>query len=48
MFGLMKSGGIGHGSIVWFCKKWMEWNGVGWYPFHPIPPIKSILHFIQF
>jgi len=25
-----------------------EWNGVGWYPFHPIPPIKPILHSIQF
>ena len=40
--------GIDHGFIVWFCKKWMEWNGVGWYPFHQIPPIKPILHSIQF
>jgi len=29
-----------------FVKK--EWNGMGWYPFHPIPSIKPIFHSTQF
>jgi len=35
-------------SIVWICKKWMEWNGTWWNSFHPIPPSLPIFHSIQF
>ena len=44
----MEWSGMKPHSIVWFCKKWMEWNGVGWNAFHPIPLIPSIFHSTQF
>jgi len=38
----MEWSGIECSFIAWFCKKRMEWNGIGWYPFHPISSVKPI------
>lgn len=53
MFGLIEWwngiewGGIESDSSVWFCKKVMEWNGVWWNSFHPIPLIHPSFHSSQ-
>jgi len=40
--------GMGYNMVPLFGFVKKEWNGVGWYPFHQMPPIKPIFHSIQF